>query len=564
MRSLASKPLAVVGVAMGLLCAPVLVDVASSPRERPFGYVAADAFYYLGVARNIVRHGMPSYDGRFAMNGFHPLWQAVVALVYGLSEALGLGRHAVLLLVLVSLAFVAGAVLLLGSLLRDAEGRLTPAFVALPVGVYGLLVAPFYAVRLPELSTLNRWEGSMPVYGTLWSFVNGMESGAVLFFYALSGVLFVRATNTETRLAPARAAAALGTALSLLTLSRLDHGVIAIAVLVAFVTTMTPDTEHRRRALVAAFAFGAPLAPYLLYNLVFFGHPIPVSGLSKSTFPHPTRGNLDAIATLFHQSLARQELILFYREAALVIPSFVAFAFIAFGAVRAHRARATSSGAAVAPVDRFLGATAIGVLVLGAYDGLFVRPLAQGHWYLPVSIVFVSLVPLRLLAGTLCAPRVTALALATATCVVASLGFFLLLHRHRDYHAAYATFYWEQAPRIRRYYADSSPGFLEFDDGIVAFSLDLPTMSSDLALDPEAARARREGRLFRLALERGFDRVVSLVYQPPVVLPRDASGVHARRWAERLMPGEDLRGLTFTVENPDPESGLPVIRGRRP
>ena len=38
----------------GLVVAPVAVDLAVSGRERVFAYLAADAFYYLTVARNVL------------------------------------------------------------------------------------------------------------------------------------------------------------------------------------------------------------------------------------------------------------------------------------------------------------------------------------------------------------------------------------------------------------------------------------------------------------------------------------------------------------------------------
>ena len=80
----------VLAVTCLILAVPILIDVLRSPRLRPFGYVAADTFYYLSVARNIVEHGSPSMDGLHPTNGFHPLWQIATSLVYGLCK---LVRH---------------------------------------------------------------------------------------------------------------------------------------------------------------------------------------------------------------------------------------------------------------------------------------------------------------------------------------------------------------------------------------------------------------------------------------------------------------------------------------
>src|SRR4051812_16890507 len=83
MRSAPRQSVGVLIATCATLAIPVLVDIAHDPRVRPFGYVAADTFYYLSVGRNIVDLGLVSMDGQHPTNGFHPLWQAIVAILYG-------------------------------------------------------------------------------------------------------------------------------------------------------------------------------------------------------------------------------------------------------------------------------------------------------------------------------------------------------------------------------------------------------------------------------------------------------------------------------------------------
>src|SRR4051812_22736993 len=82
----------VLGITLSLLCLPIVADLVISGPPRPFGYAAADTFYYLDVARNVARHGSFSFDGEHATNGFHPLWQLVTAALCFVLEHAGVGR----------------------------------------------------------------------------------------------------------------------------------------------------------------------------------------------------------------------------------------------------------------------------------------------------------------------------------------------------------------------------------------------------------------------------------------------------------------------------------------
>jgi len=75
------------------------------------------------------------FDGENPTNGFHPLWQALLAGVAWLFDGLGLSATALMwAAVLSSLALLAAAVVLLGRAAERAHGRLSPWFALLPVG----------------------------------------------------------------------------------------------------------------------------------------------------------------------------------------------------------------------------------------------------------------------------------------------------------------------------------------------------------------------------------------------------------------------------------------------
>ena len=109
---------------LGLLVGPVVADLALSGPRRLFAWFAADAFYYLQVARNWADLGRISFDGEHPTNGFHPLWQGVEAALWWVGDAVGLGDTALL-------AVAAFAVLM------RFHDKLTVLYVVLGCGIVG-------------------------------------------------------------------------------------------------------------------------------------------------------------------------------------------------------------------------------------------------------------------------------------------------------------------------------------------------------------------------------------------------------------------------------------------
>lgn len=495
--------------ALVLLAIPILVDLIVTGKRRLFSYFAADAFYYLVVARNWARHGVISFDGTHPTNGFHPLWQVLLTGMYRVSLWLGLGQTAILWVdLLVGLALACVAIVVLGRVIQAAHGRLTPWFAILPVGVYALLFIPFW-LTIGGVSAKDPFEGTLPLYGTLWSYVNGMETPVVLTCFAVVALLVV-----TRRVEGARPGLVLGVALGLLTLARLDTGFVAVAFLGAFAlrAAVRRDRETVRFAAGAAATFVALVVAYLVWNRVYAGVFLPVSGSLKSTFPRPSLQNLRDLRSLAtgHHLFARERM---YRQAPVIIPSLFALGYLVVVG-RAGRLGRLFTTPVERAHDRYrlvLAATAAGVLALSTYNYLFVPGYNQGHWYYPVSTLFVSLVALEMLRNVTWAsvrPVATGLAVAAVSIVV-----FVTLGRTSDYHAQYADFYFVGAPRERAFYAPQHPKMLSVDDGIDAFATGFPTMSgTGFALDPEAARAKEHDDLLALALRRGDRRITSLVY----------------------------------------------------
>lgn len=532
----------VVWLTCAVLVLPVLVDLAHDPKYRPFGYAAGDTFYYLGVARVAVEHGSLSLDGAHASNGFHPLWQLLCVLIYAVCHVFSRPDLALPSSVLVSLGCVGGAVWLLGESFRRATGGIPAAFLLLPVGGYALIASYYWHVGPPNAA--GGLEGPLPVYGTLYSFVNGMESGLVLLSFALVCFTFLRHEGESSYAGGLRC----GAACAGLCLARLDHAAFLLTPLLLWVAELLQD-RRRWRFLVAALAAAVlPVALYLLINVSYAGAALPVSGTEKSRFPMPYLEQLGYAIKLLRAPLAPMEPGLVYRVLPMVLSPLWAAGYVAVvtrvqvgrrGVTWAMRGFSTR-------LDAFLVKMAPGVVLLAVYDLIYV--FGVGHWYFPVSTLYLSLTSLSLLRAA--SRRLTfSPARAWAAVVVlggAALFLFLRFQYKPDYHRKFADFYWETAPRVRRELGSKLPPLIEFDDGIVAYSLGVPSVSGfGYVLDAEAQRAKRARRLFDVAYHRGF-RAVSTFYYSEHGKLRQAGDYAARTWAGTLL-GEDLEAYKASV-----------------
>src|SRR5579859_8082386 len=145
----------ITALGVALFALPILLDVLLGGASRIFQYFAADTFYYLVVARNFGQFGFFTFDHVRAVNGFHPLWQVLL----GLSYRLGLSDTAILYLALtLSVLLISAALVVLAYCFVIVEGKVPVAFIALPVGAYGLINV-FFSRQ----------------FGSLWSYANGME-----------------------------------------------------------------------------------------------------------------------------------------------------------------------------------------------------------------------------------------------------------------------------------------------------------------------------------------------------------------------------------------------------
>jgi hypothetical protein len=215
-----------------------------APLEVLVGRFEDDAFYYFQVARNLARGAGPTFDGIHATNGFHPLWMALLVVVF---------------------RFVPGEV----APLRCAAACEVVLVAAALVGVHREMRR-----RVPGPSAFIAAALPLAMPASPRALAGGMESALDLFILvalwrrwsALDAVAAVRV----------RDGLSLGALAALACLARLENTALVVAGAVVLL---------RRHGLRCALAFLCVPSLVILglasYSAVRFGMALPVSGVIK-------------------------------------------------------------------------------------------------------------------------------------------------------------------------------------------------------------------------------------------------------------------------------------------
>lgn len=231
------------------------VVLAGATLAYPLAFVADDSWFYLVIGRNIAHgHGI-TFSRVMPTNGFQPLWGLVVGAVLAVGRVLGVD----------SAVGEMRLVLLTGwGLLGLALWRLDRLLVRLAV--------PPAGVGLAALGVLAFLGGPLATVGSEANLV------ALLLVVAVSRTV---AEASRTRF-DARWSAGWGVTLGLVVLGRLDTGFVALAALAAVLLGgAAPRPDRLRATLVGGAAAAAVVGPYLLWNVVRFGHLNTIAGAIK-------------------------------------------------------------------------------------------------------------------------------------------------------------------------------------------------------------------------------------------------------------------------------------------
>ncbi len=530
-----------------LAAAPPLGELLVRGWTIVFRYFAGDAYLYLTVGRNFADLGKFTMDQVHATSGFHPLWQLVIGLVHVMAGALGLGKPAILVTVyLMCVLLIGGAVVLMARAHLAARGRLPALFLLMPVGVVGLAMAGYDPAFGPR--------------GTLWGFVNGMESGLTLVGYGLLALLLVGRDPVGTF----RRALGVGAVLAFLVLARLDNAFLVAGVCgtLGLRALLLRDLGAFRLAAATALPVVAVLLVYFAFNLATVGLAMPVSFLAKSSAF--SLGKFGELRT----ALGDEGVIMYqWRLLQIVLPLAVGLGALVQMAGAWRRPRLEG-------LDLVLLSTAVFVVLTGLYHFFFVPTLAQGHWYFPVSFVFVSWY-LLLQLDRPAVRRFTDNVVVAALCVAVTGWLFIDVYVGSEAHGPelFERIMTTEAAALQAHYGDEPPRVLSYEDGILAYATGWPVMTGrGYLLDKGSIEyfRRDDLSLLKVAYDRGFDRVTVSPFHnrksgiAPAMRSRSIATVLARRL--RMNPAE-FRAFAFEVDYISKDGRFVIVRmkpqGRR-
>ncbi|HNZ01966.1 MAG TPA: hypothetical protein PKJ34_12190 [Anaerolineaceae bacterium] len=468
---------------------PIYVDLLVNGWVRTFSYFAADTFYYLTVARNFSDLGIFSFDGEYITNGFHPLWQVITGYLYRFMSAGHVSEAVYLVAVLtLSVILISLTIVLLGWAYKNWFGEVPSWFLFLPIGVYALMMSPI----------LHR-------YGTLWSFSNGMESAPLLLMYAL----LTWSMSRPGWLKSCRSSILTGLILGVMTLARLDHGLIipALFLMVLFRIILERNFVDIKWLVLAGGISSLVIFGYLLANQATLGVWLPVSGVEKSTFPYMLQGSqkIEEIRKYLQEIGQPAFGLNIWRYTQIIFPVLIALPVFVAQVWRGIRFRRLDDESLV------WSGTSLFVILLASYNFFYVPTLDQGHWYFPISILFMSMWVIKLASHIRINPGW--IKLAVPILLLAFNAWFYMCIYHDPTLNARNVWFFQEASNLKSHYQGRDVRLLEYDDGIIAYTTGFNAMSAlGFCLDPQAQQALHDKTLFDLAYDRGYRYIASHYY----------------------------------------------------
>ena len=475
-----------------------------------FGYFAADAFYYLTIAKNSVL-GFMTFDGEKVTNGFQPLWQYLLLLIFKLS---GHGQPFQLALTFwTSVGLTTLGLIFTGWAIQSITRSLSAALWLIP-GLFFIL---------SRIDTTSTWDTGLTYTYSVWAFMNGMETPLSIFFGGGLILLLARQYarwnhGPDPEQDPGRefsvsTCLALGFTLMFCILARLDDVFLLCGVL--FLAPYLGRSRKQKIMKLSLIVMPAALALsiYLVHHYLTAQTLLPVSGIQKaklsifgnfqrvvaSLFPlvHPCHAELPAM-------MGGSWIYPTTRITGLIIPPVVA----AFLAYQVFSARLASNERRRNQWIFFPLLT--DVLIKDAYIFCNVPFSQQGYWYHGLPILFVNFLLIvyvwRLFSGSgLVVPRPLRSLLILLWVIFYFLSSANVIQRSGSNTFFYNIWLARQEMTDNLKALDSRVKLIDCYDGIIGYSLDLPAMSGlGLAIDRDGYRESLKGRFSDYCISRGY------------------------------------------------------------
>lgn len=206
-------------------------------------FIEDDLFYYFKIAKNFWIYHTFTFDGLVSTNGFHPLWQYMLIIIFGIAKLFGIENH-FFYIALISNMFL-----------------------------YILSAILFYKILNIKLAKLKSFVLAYFVYlFSLTFLVNGMESILVILLFQVYILFFIYIAPKQQKYSLAVNV----TLLILITFARLDAVVVSVGLL--FINYIYFDKKYVIKIFLIYFLI---LICFLWFNYLFFSSFLPISGQVK-------------------------------------------------------------------------------------------------------------------------------------------------------------------------------------------------------------------------------------------------------------------------------------------
>ena len=494
-------------VFLAIIYAPVLSYLVSGSSAY-FKFFAADTFYYLTIAANTSWSTIASFDGTYPTNGFHPLWQFLLKIIFsGFDDISQPQQISITFWLSVFLVGISGSIIAYALKKTEIINSTWLIFLALSPGFL------YFFLALPN-----------PNYGNLWSYVNGMESPLSLFLFSLLFLFVVSCKKSFETISTSNYLFA-GLVTSLIILTRLDDVFIVIGLAVPILLSNQGVQEKLKRCIYFGFIPTLLICCYLFLNNHYADSALPISGQIKNGEAY-IENILQLVNGFFPYKIIDSNDWgrwggYTWRVLHNLLPLTIAAIYLVFY----FRNYKKTSGNYYSRYNSFLAGLATYVILKGLYNFMFVHFTHQGHWYYAISILVANIIVARFLyifiknktTGfadlTISSPYFLFISVLVALLV----GNSILNEKAKSrYNLAYENLF-NNRLNVRTALQDLDPDFklLSFDDGIISYSLQIPTMSGlGFALDKEAFTAKTKGKFLDIAYKRGYRWLTSFIYMP--------------------------------------------------
>jgi len=242
-------------IALAVLALSLIVRLGFAWQPFKFqiekGALMDDAFYSLAVARNIALGTGLTCDGIHRTNGFQPLYVFLMVPVYRLMP----------------------------------DDKITPVYVAITILALAGVAGGWFMYRIAS----RRWGPGAGLFALLLfcfspyaieNCTNGLETSLAALFWMIAIELYLGKIRPDG--GSLRARLGLGVVLALLVFTRIDGGILAVAIALDWLFRPiegAPDMKRRVRMITEIAITALVLyAPWAIYNQVSFGSVMPVSG----------------------------------------------------------------------------------------------------------------------------------------------------------------------------------------------------------------------------------------------------------------------------------------------